>query len=389
MKKIYFDVLCGASGDMILATLVDCGVPLKWLNEQLQKLCIEGLAVTGENQTRNGIRCFHIDVVCGPQKTYRHLSDIRDVIGRAGFSSAVFDRCNAVLTRLGTAEATVHDIPLEHVHFHEIGAVDTIVDILGTVLCLDYLSIDEVEFSTLTDGHGTVEMDHGRVPVPVPAVSVMVKGFSMKTLDVESELLTPTGCALLTGLGKQVAFRGNGTIVSMGHGCGTKVLHHHSNMLRGTLIESGSDTLSSDVVEVVETDIDHVSGEILASTCERLFAAQALDVSFAPIYMKKGRPAYRLSALCKPEHRQQIIDCIMLHTRTLGVRYYQAQRVCADRESLKADFMGTIVDEKQCSYKGHSFRKIEYDALNALSLQTGRPVIDLMDEYIRTQKKAH
>jgi pyridinium-3,5-bisthiocarboxylic acid mononucleotide nickel chelatase len=269
---------------------------------------------------------------------------------------------------------------LEKVHFHEVGALDTIVDVAGICLGLDYLGIDKIIFSTLTDGRGTVNTQHGIMPVPVPAVAAMAQGFELRILDISTELLTPTGCAVLTALGKQETSGVSGKIIKTGYGCGDKLLENTPNVIRVFLLENGGGS-SGAQVSVIESDMDHISGEIMGDVAARLMRQGALDVSWAPVFMKKGRPAYRLTMLCAPDRQQDLIDTVMLHTRTLGVRVHAARRVVAERKQARGRLRGQAIEVKECSYKGHSFTKPEYESLARMSDKTGVPVAELAEDY--------
>lgn len=382
MKTLYFDVMSGASGDMILSSLVDIGVPIAYLRRELAKLKIPGFSFDVEKQKRSGISASHLKMKWETPRTYRHLHQILAMIKKAGYKAGVYSKCEAVLMRLGKAEAKVHDMALEKVHFHEVGAVDTIVDVAGICLGLDYLGVDEILFSTLTDGRGTVTTQHGTMPVPVPAVAAMAEGFDLRILDISTELLTPTGCAALTALGKQEKSGVSGKIIKTGYGCGDKVLEKTPNVIRVFLLEAGRES-SGDLVSIIESDMDHISGEIMGDVAALLMRKGALDASWTPVFMKKGRPAYRLAVLCAPDRQQDLIDIVMLHTRTLGVRVYTARRVVAQRKPARGRFRGRAIEVKECSYKGHSFTKPEYDSMARLSGTTGVPVVELMEEFLR------
>jgi uncharacterized protein (TIGR00299 family) protein len=382
MKSLFFDVVSGASGDMILSSLIDIGVPLDYLRKELGKMPIPGFSIDVQKQKRSGITASHLVLNWDSPKAYRHIQQILDMITAAQYPSRVLDRCKSVLMRLGAAEAKVHGIPLEKVHFHEIGAIDTIVDIAGICLSLEYLGVDEIHFSALTDGKGSVTTAHGVMPIPVPAVAEMIQGFSMRILDVESELLTPTGCAVLTALGKQVLTGFHGIVEKTGYGCGTKIIESIPNMLRVFLINSAEPT-ATDKVVIIETDMDHVTGEILGNVAQLLMDKGALDVSYSPLFMKKGRPGYRLTVVCSNDKKQELIDLILLHTRTLGVRFYNADRVIWNRTTGESTIQGEPVAEKICEYKGTTFFKPEYESLARISEKTGVPVIELMEKYIK------
>ena len=389
-KTLYFDLLSGASGDMILGALVDLGLPLKVLQQEFGRLGIPGLLISVSRIRRHGIMCNRMKMRWDTQKTYRHLPDILRLIKKGRFGEAVYSRCEAVLDRLASAEAKAHGIAKSEVHFHEIGAVDTIIDIVGACLGIEYLKIDEVRFSTLTEGHGTISAEHGIMPVPAPATANLMEGFHTTTVDVPTELLTPTGCALLTTLGTQSISCPAGTIKRIGYGCGTKEFEHHPNFLRAFIVETADASTpqaAGDTVTVLESDMDHLSGELLGNVGGLLMERGALDVSWTPVYMKKGRPGYRLTVIAQPEKAESLVDVIMIHTRTLGVRVHNVQRVIAQRESATGRLLDREISEKRCSYKGSSFAKPEYEDLAAISREKGLPVVELMERYAISKNK--
>jgi len=412
MKTLYFDVLCGASGDMILSSLVDVGVPEDFLRKELAKLSIPGFSLSIDKQKRNGIDCSHLilswdghDEHIHHERKHEHVHEhnhphhetqesvpfrnsrqILEIIEKAAYNERVFASCKKILGRISEAEAAVHGVSVDEVHFHEIGAIDTIIDVAGISLCINYLDVKDVLFSTLTDGRGTVNTRHGLMPVPVPAVAKLCEGYTLKILPIESELLTPTGCAVLTALGKQIALGVSGQILKTGYGCGDKVFEKSPNALRVFLLETESKTgFETDMICCLESDMDHISGEIMGDVGGRLMLAGALDVSWCPVFMKKGRPGYRLSVLCNEETRQNLIDLIMLHTRTLGIRIQRMERAVAQRRTATVQFHDSSILEKYCSYKDTFFTKPEYESLAELSVKTGQPVIELMEEYIRNK----
>jgi pyridinium-3,5-bisthiocarboxylic acid mononucleotide nickel chelatase len=428
MKTLHFDVFSGASGDMILSSLIDLGVPLEYVRSELAKLHIPGFAIDVEKQKRSGIMCSHLmldwqdrhehlhgnhqehaapqdlaqnhhhvhDHQHGhaqghglhhaghEQATFKNPGQILAIIQKAGYPQAVFSMCEKIIMRLAQAEAAVHGVPVDDVHFHEIGAIDTIIDVAGTCLCLNYLGVEGIYFSTLADGRGEVRTRHGVMPVPVPAVMKLCEGFSLRITNIESELLTPTGCAILVALGKQRESGILGSVHKTGYGCGDKVFENSPNALRVLLMESAPEGQGhGDAVICLESEMDHISGEIMADAAGRLMLAGALDVSWTPVFMKKGRPGYRLTVICDPEKMQQLADMIILHTRTLGIRVQRTERVIACREIAQSTLLNAGIQEKHCSFKGASFSKPEYESLAKLSEKTGRPVIELIEEYYK------
>ncbi|MBN1307418.1 MAG: nickel pincer cofactor biosynthesis protein LarC [Chitinispirillaceae bacterium] len=389
MRILYVDLLCGAAGDMLLASLIDLGFPVKLLEEQLRTLPIEPIELAVEKVVRGGIACTRVTPKLDQSHQHRYLADILSLLQCGSVARSLYEKCERVLDRLATAEAKVHGIPKDHVHFHEIGALDTIVDILGVSMAIEYFKIDKVYFSTFTDGYGTVTTAHGVIPVPVPATAVMITGYRLKTLQIPTELLTPTGAALLTALGEQLPDTYDGTVVATGYGCGSKVFDGHPNFLRTVLLEKahGETALPLETVLLLESDMDHISGEIMGDVAALLLGAGALDVSWLPLFMKKGRPGYRLSVMAEEDSGRIMIDTIIRHTRTLGVRVQRIGRVTAQRSVSKTTVAGMECDEKQCSYKGYTFSRPEYESLAALARKRGCSVVDVMEEYLRGNKQ--
>ncbi|MBD3316384.1 MAG: nickel pincer cofactor biosynthesis protein LarC [Chitinivibrionales bacterium] len=387
MRTITFRTVCGASGDMILAALIDLGVDANYLNKETAKLGIEGLQVGVGKAKMGGIACSRMELAWSEQKSYRHLPQILNMIDGKGYPPRVLERCKRVLRRLAEAESKVHGIAVEKVHFHEIGAVDTIIDVLGACLCLEYLQVDRVVFSTLTVGYGTIDCEHGIMPVPVPATAEMLRGLRFSSIDVPTEILTPTGCAILTALGEQTMEHVAGTLLGVGYGCGTKIFQRYPNVLRTELVDDeAAEDLATDSVAVLESDIDHISGEVLGFTAEELLAGGALDVSWCPLAMKKGRPGYRLTVIAKPGDETRLAALIMKQTRTLGVRVGTISRFVARRAFRTTTFYGEEHQEKVCRIGETTFSKLEYEALAALARRRGIPLVELMNEYGRERR---
>lgn len=389
MRTVFFDLVCGASGDMILASLIELGFSVDFLEQQLDKLGIGQIRIGIEKVKRNGISCTYITPEWQKPTNYRHITEILKILNRGKYPPRVLQRCRLILDRLATAESQVHGIEKEQVHFHEIGAVDTIIDVLGVCLALEFFDVEQILFSTITEGHGSITSEHGTMPVPVPATANMMQNFQVKTLDIPTELCTPTGAAILTALGKQVVNGIDGYVVKSGYGCGTKVFKDHPNVIRAFLLDNNCENqYQMDTISMLETDMDHISGEIMGDVSKKLIAQGALDVSWTPIFMKKGRPGYRLQVMTGIDDYQKMIDLIMVNTRTLGVRIQKLQRALAKRNSAEFEFMGQKLSEKQCSFKGYSFSKLEYEALEQISNSTGNPILDLMEKYVQAKASA-
>jgi pyridinium-3,5-bisthiocarboxylic acid mononucleotide nickel chelatase len=383
MRSLFFDLPSGAAGDMILASLIDCGAPIENLQSELARLGIPGLRIAAVQEVRNGITARRVSIEAAKEQNLRHYQTILEMIERGGYKPAIARKAHDVLMAIARAEAKVHGIPTEKVHFHEIGAVDTIVDILGTLICLDMLGVDRVYFGTLTIGHGSIQAAHGVMPVPAPATAELLAGFAVRTLDIPTEILTPTGCAILTTIGEQRPYAPSGKVEKTGYGCGAKEFDSQPNVLRAMLF--ASETVESDVepVCVIESDIDHISGEVMGYAARQCMLGGALDVSWCPIFMKKGRPGYRLTVVAKPDDRQRLTDCIIVQTRTLGVRWDIKSRTVAKRQKRTAVFEGKKIEEKQCAFKGQSYVKPEYESLTKLAEESNIPLIELLSRYER------
>ncbi len=379
MRKVHFDITCGAAGDIMVAALCDLGVPREYLQEQIGKMGIPGLTLDFETLKCSGISCRRLLLSWETPEKYRHLPGILEIIRKGGYPDRVFERCRRVLHTIGEAEAKVHGIALEKVHFHEIGAVDTIADVVACSLALEYLEIEKVTFSELTVGHGTITADHGTMPVPVPATAEMLRGYGYRTLDIPTEILTPTGCALLTALGTQTTTGSEGCVEAVGYGCGTKTFANYPNILRVLLLsESPEEKNGHDQVCVLESDIDHISGEVMAFAGEELMNEGALDVVWCPVFMKKGRPGYRLSVLCRIEDRDRLIRCIMRNTHTLGVRYALRNRVVAPRSEVKSKICGETVCMKSYEVGNGTYERPEYEDIARVAREKGVPLIELL-----------
>jgi uncharacterized protein (TIGR00299 family) protein len=388
MQHIFFDLLSGASGDMLLASLFDIGFPVEFCIKRLESLKIESIRIDIKKVERNGILCTYIDPVSEPSHRYRHYTDILAILRSGTLEDGIVKRAEKVFTHLAEAEARVHNIPIEKVHFHEIGAVDTIIDIVGFCAALEYFKVDTVYYSTLTDGFGTVKTAHGIMPIPVPAVAVLIQGKRFRSLPIETELLTPTGAAILTALGTQVQTVPEGIISRSGYGCGSKVFENHPNFIRTILIgsDNGANDGVEDIISVIESDMDHISGEMMGYTTRTLFESGALDVVWIPVFMKKGRPGYRVSVISKPDIASALSILLIKTTRTLGVRIENKKRIISSRDSKGITFAGSDCSEKHCIIGDYSFSKLEFDDLERIARQSNVPIMDILENYIRSKK---
>jgi len=335
-RILYFDCFSGASGDMILGALVDLGLPLEALSDDLARLPCGPVRLRAEAVTRCAVRATRIHVET-PDETQPHrgLSEIRKIIGAARLSKRVKERSIRVFTRLAEAEAKIHAVSVEQIHFHELGALDAIADIVGAACAIERLGVEHVLFSKLRLGHGTVHCRHGALPVPAPATAQLVVGFESEMGPVEAELLTPTAAAILTTLGEQQDPAGI-QIEKIGYGAGARELAGRPNLLRAFL---GVAALESerDFVWVVEANLDDVTPEVCGHTMDRLLAAGALDAYAVPIQMKKSRPALMLCAIADAESLARVEQVFFRETTTLGLRRRRAERSKLTREIVSVE----------------------------------------------------
>ena len=329
MRIAYFDCFAGASGDMILGALVDAGLDVNALREQLASLPISGFSISARREARHQIWGTRVEVIADENSPHRHLSDVLRIIRESGISEQAKEKASRIFLRLAEAEARVHGISPEEVHFHEVGAVDAIVDIVGAVVGLELLGVEEVWSSPLRLGTGYVKCAHGVIPVPSPATVELTKGAPVVRTGVPHELTTPTGAAILTTLAQ-----GFGDLVlcaeRIGYGVGAGDFPELPNLLR-VQIGRREEDWEEDRTALVETNVDDMSPELYGYLMERLFAEGALDVYLTPVVMKKGRPGVLVSVLAPPERVGHIAELLFRETTTLGLRISYADRIKLSR----------------------------------------------------------
>lgn len=330
MKICFFDAFSGISGDMTVGALVDAGASWEELQKALHTLNL-GAQFRLEKTKRHGIAASKFYVDCTPEKKHRHLPHVEKIIEAGILSSKAKANALAVFRRLGEAEARSHAVPIEKVHFHEVGAVDSICDIVGACVALDLLGIEEIYSSRINVGSGTVHTEHGVLPVPAPATTDLLKNRPIYSSGPEAELTTPTGAALLATLAKDFGKLPPLRVLSQGFGAGDKDFPTQANVLR-ILIGERTLATESTSVTVLEANIDDSTPQILAYTMERLLNAGALDVTLTPTVMKKNRPATIISAIAAPDLTEELTQILFTETSTLGIRVFEAQRRVLPRQ---------------------------------------------------------
>ena len=353
MKTIYFDCFAGASGDMILGALVSAGVDGRELKGQLALLGVTGYEIDFVTVNRSGISAIHARVKTETEHKHRHLNDILKIINGSDLKSSIKDRAAQIFTRLAEAEAHVHNEPIEKVHFHEVGALDAIIDVVGAAICLELSGTQQFISSPLRVGKGTVRMSHGQFPIPPPAVAELLKDVPIYAGDLEGEFVTPTGAAIITSICSQFGAMPPFITERTGYGAGTREYENFPNALRVFIGEAAPHAAESDeYLLMIETNIDDMSPQIFGYVMERALALGALDCYVSPVQMKKNRPGNLLSILCRPDDREKFSQLLFAETTTLGIRSYEVERRALARESIRVETPYGPIDIKVARLNG-------------------------------------
>jgi len=384
MKICYIDAFSGISGDMIVGALADAGADTAALSAGLCSLGA-GAVFRFQKVSVRGIGATKFTVETGEQKRHRHLPEILRMISQAELPEPVKTKAAEVFKRLGEAEAKVHGVAVDKVHFHEIGAVDSIADIVGACLGFYLLNVEEIVCSPLNLGSGTVSTEHGELPVPAPATAVLVSGCPVYARGPGVELTTPTGAALAKTLAKDFGPLPPMRIRTAGYGAGDHQFESRSNVLR-VLVGDSEDVSEAVTVTVIEANIDDLSPQVLGYAMERLLARGALDVTLTPLLMKKNRPGTLLRVLARPEEREELIAVLFRETSTLGLRMYQAERRVQSRSFVEVETPHGKVRVKVSADGSYA---PEYEDCRKLALATGVPLKQILAEaglaYLKTQ----
>ena len=387
----YFDCFSGISGDMTLGAFFDLGVPVEWLQDRLETLPLTGFEVLAETVSRNGIQAKSVEVRVKDDTTSRHYEDITSIIEKSPLSPEVKQRSLDIFERIADAEALIHGCPREKVHFHEVGGIDALVDIVGTALCVDYLEIDTVIASPIPVGRGFVTCQHGILPVPAPATLSILKGIPVYGTKVPHELVTPTGAAIIATLAESFEEMPDMIIEKIGYGAGKRELESQPNLLRVILgieitnSEKGVGVYQTDQIVIIETCIDDMNPEVFGFMMERLFEKGALDVYWIPIFMKKNRPGTMVQVLCSEDCREVLMACILSESSSLGVRYYHAKRRMLGRERIIVKTVyGEIAVKRIIELDGSSRIVPEYEICKKIALEKNLPIRVVYDTILKS-----
>ncbi|HEV8429726.1 MAG TPA: nickel pincer cofactor biosynthesis protein LarC [Pyrinomonadaceae bacterium] len=375
MKTLYFDCFAGASGDMILGAMVAAGVDPNYLRTQLSTLPVRGFGINFETVNRSGLSATYARVETAHEHKHRHLSDIKQIIEGSGLASSVKQRAIQIFTRLAEAEARVHNEPVDHVHFHEVGALDAIVDVVGAAICFDALKIDRFVCSPLHVGSGMVKMAHGQFPIPPPAVAELLNGVPFYATDIKGELLTPTGAAIITTVCSEYGPIPKMTTEVTGYGAGTREYHDFPNVLRVMLGETEAGDAKDERLWMLETNLDDASPQIVGYVMDRVLELGALDCFFTPVQMKKNRPGVLLSVLCGREEKEAVMKLLFMETTTLGVRSYEVSRRALERSVIRVETQYGPIDVKVAHLEGRVVNEMpEFEQCRAAAARASVPL---------------
>lgn len=431
MRLLYFDCFSGAAGDMVLGALIDAGVPFEDVRRALGSLAVDPKAVSVERVLRCGVSAtkFNVRGEAHPDDhdhahdhehghdhghhphapshprtpapthhetvhhhAHRSLKEIERLIDGSALSAAGKGRAKELFARLAEAEAAIHNMPVEQVHLHEVGALDSIVDIVGSVFALEALGVSRIVASPLNVGSGMIRSAHGRYPVPAPATARLLTGAPIYSGPQQAELVTPTGALLVTGYASTYGAVPAMRLETIGYGAGTRDFKDTPNVLRVLIGETASDAPSHAVV-VMEAEIDDMNPQIFGLVMDRLLAAGALDVFYTPIQMKKNRPGTLLTVVAAPDARERLAAILFRETTTIGVRYREMVRECLDRETVTVRTPMGDVRIKVARRDGELFNASpEFDDLARLAAESGRPVKEVqaaaMKAFIESRQSA-
>jgi len=358
---------------MILGALVGAGVDPAELIDQLKLLGIANYQVSFGKVDRSNLSATRAKVEIGPEHSHRHLADLLKIINDSQLSAAVKDRAGSIFSLLAEAESEVHDVPVERIHFHEVGALDAIIDVVGACIGFELLGIERFVCSPLHVGSGTVEIAHGRFSVPPPAVVSLLRGAPIYATEVKGELVTPTGAAIIKAVTHEFGPLPAMIVSSIGYGAGAREYKDFPNALRVVIGEtSDHEAANLERLLMLETNIDDMSPQVFGYVMDKAFELGALDCYFTPVQMKKNRPGTLVSLLCNSAQRRALCEMLLAETTTLGVRSYEVDRVALARVIVKVETPFGAIDVKEARMNGRLLRAMpEYEQCRGAALKAG------------------
>jgi uncharacterized protein (TIGR00299 family) protein len=393
VNSLFFDCFSGVSGDMILGSLLDLGLSLDNLSVELSKLDLRNYKLSARRLVKSQIMATKFDVESQHEHAARRYPDVEKIIDQSGLSSTVKDRAKHIFLRLAEAEAKVHGSTVDQIHFHEVGAVDAIVDIVGACVGFEMLGIQDVRASALNVGHGFVETEHGTLPVPAPATAELLRGVPVYSNQISGELATPTGAAILTTVSQSFGQLPGIRVEKIGYGAGSRDFTRSPNVLRvflGQLQQEDDLEFEKSSVVVMETNIDDMNPQIYGHLQERLLAMGVLDVFIVPVQMKKNRPGTLLTVVVSEEALQAVSTVLFEETTTIGVRYHRAQRKTLARtmEEIESEFGKVSVKVSRLNGRIVNFSP-EYEDCQRLAVEHRVPYKRIQSRVIQEFMNLH
>ncbi len=386
MRTAYGDLIGGISGDMFVAALLDLGLPLPLLKSEVKKIPALRFELKAWKKVIHSIHATRFQVICGKgrQEPARSWSDIRKLIERSRLAPDVKETGAKIFSRLAQAESKIHHVPIDRVHFHEVGATDSIVDIMAAAIGCHYFKIKSFHFSTIPLGRGTVQTAHGPLPIPGPATLELLKDFPVEWTQLDGETVTPTGAAIISALGAGVSMQTSMTVEKIGCGSGTKQWPDRPNLFRLVLGQDETGWLGEEMV-VMETNIDDMNPEFYDYVFDCLLAAGARDVFLTPIQMKKNRPATLLRIIAEPAKQEEVAKILFRETSTLGIRYHRVRRMILKRSSANVRTRYGIVRVKVIEGPDGTIQSTpEYEDLKRIAAGKRIPLKRLYEEVVRS-----
>lgn len=379
MKVAYFDCFAGISGDMTLGALLDAGLNLDDLRKEIARLNLCGYRIAAEKVVKNGISGTKVNIEIEDQRVHRNFRDIARIIDESTLDIETKTKSTRVFEKLALAEARIHSTSVDKIHFHEVGAMDAIIDIVGVAIGIKLLGIERVYASAIHVGQGFIDCRHGRLPGPAPATAELLKGIPVYSTGIDVELTTPTGAALISTLADGFGNMPEITLERIGYGAGHADLKV-PNLLRVMIGEAKTDTYERDTVSVIETNIDDMNPEFFSYVAERLMLHGALDVSFGSVFMKKNRPGVLLTVLCPNEIVDVAVGILFSETTTIGVRLHRVERKKQHRERICVNTPYGDVNVKLSKHAGKVTNVApEYEDCKRIATERDVPLKDVYD----------
>jgi len=387
MRIAFIEPFFGASGDMLLSAFISAGVPVDFLKEQLEKVSPETFEIKVEDVLASGVKAKRLKFFCKEKTNFRNLKVLEKLILESDLKEEIKDKSLKILERLADIESKIHGIEKNKVHFHELGAMDTLLDVVGFFICLDYFEIKEVFFPVIPLGVGYFKSQHGYLPVPSFATLELFKNYEVKGVSIEGENITPTAAVLLTLSGKQSLFP-KMHVRYIGYGSGSFSFGDFPNLLRLSIGDKEDiSNLIYETIGIIEFQVDDMSPELLACFFEKIIEKGALDVYMTPIYMKKNRPGVLFSIFFKEENLNEIVDSIFEETTTIGIRIKREQRIILPREEIVIKTKYGKIRVKKSYYNGREIIKPELEDIKLIAKKHKIPVIELYDKIRNEIKK--